>query len=235
MKIVSQFLMLLPVSFLVAICGCGGGTTLNLRDPQSTITISSHPASLAVNGTMKFTATITGCGICEAQWNLEPDVSTPNVGTLSNTIGSPVTYTAPSTPPIYSCVQSNGTQSYEDPLGQGIVGLFVQGGGIDSTSIIITSSSVATGIFPTTASVALGSTTFFNGYAVGDVNNAVTFQVNGIMGGSSSLGTINNASGGVQGYYTAPATMPASGDSVTITVVSQADPTKSSSAVVTLH
>jgi hypothetical protein len=45
---------------------------------------------------------------------------------------------------------------------------------------------------------------------------------------SGALGTINSA-----GTYIAPSTMPIGGS--TVTIISQADPTKTQSAVVTLH
>jgi hypothetical protein len=35
--------------------------------------------------------------------------------------------------------------------------------------------------------------------------------------------------------YTAPATMPMTGNTITLTVISQADPTKSSNLTLTLH
>jgi hypothetical protein len=90
--------------------------------------------------------------------------------------------------------------------------------------------------------VPLGSTVQFYAYSVGDINKQVTFQVNGITGGTAQTGTITNfghylPDGSYQywGLYTAPASMPMSGNTVTITVVSQADPGKSSSAIVTLN
>ena len=74
----------------------------------------------------------------------------------------------------------------------------------------------------------------FYGDAVGDVNNAILFQVNGVTGGTLAAGTITNATGS-QGMYNAPSVMPMTGSAITITVVSQADPTKTSSATVTLQ
>src|SRR4029077_11235345 len=59
-------------------------------------------------------------------------------------------------------------------------------------------------------------------------NTAVTWQVNGIAGGSMSVGTIATA-----GVYTAPATVP-SPATVTVTAVSVADPTRSGAAQVTI-
>jgi len=59
-------------------------------------------------------------------------------------------------------------------------------------------------------------------------NTAVTWQVNGITGGSSTAGTID-----ANGLYTAPATVPTQ-PKVTVTAISMADPTKSDSASVTI-
>ena len=159
-----------------------------------------------------------------------------DVGTVSAVSGDAVTYTAPSTPPVYV---SAGNNSYE----QGFVGLTVSasapvGNGVAGTliqiPIAITAPSVIAGISPLTASVALNGTQQFNGYAVGSSNNGVTWQVNGVTGGSAATGTvtIDSSAGGV---YTAPAAMPMTGNTVTVMAISQADPTKSASAVVTLH
>jgi hypothetical protein len=80
-----------------------------------------------------------------------------------------------------------------------------------------------------TASVHVVGTQQFTGYAVGSVNNALTWQVNGASGGGTATGTITTA-----GLDTAPAVLPMTGNTVTITAVSQADTTKSASSVVTL-
>ena len=56
----------------------------------------------------------------------------------------------------------------------------------DSVTFFITAPSVTVGLSPATASVALGGTQQFIGYAVGNVNNALTWQVNGVTGGSTS-------------------------------------------------
>jgi len=99
-----------------------------------------------------------------------------------------------------------------------------------NTSISYTAPSVTAEISPTTASVPLNGTLQFSGYAVGSVDNAVVWQVNGVAGGSTTAGTITTT-----GLYIAPATLPMTGNSVTILLVSHADPTKSASAVVSLH
>jgi hypothetical protein len=174
-------------------------------------------------------------------WQITSKPTTGGIGTLSSASGFTVTYTAPPTAPIYGplgvtdfSVQSTivvtatpATENYGD---------------VAVAEITITAPTVSTGIAPTSATVALGSTVQFFAYAVGNINKEVTFQVNGISGGTEQTGTITNAGqylpdGSYQywGLYTAPTSMPPSGNTVTITVVSQADTSKSSSAIVTLN
>ena len=76
--------------------------------------------------------------------------------------------------------------------------------------------------------VRLGSTTSFTATVVNLANTAVTWQVGGIAGGNSSVGTINAA-----GVYTPPANLPAT-NPVTVTAVSVASPSTSGSAQVSI-
>ena len=76
--------------------------------------------------------------------------------------------------------------------------------------------------------VRLGSTTSFTATVANLANPAVTWQVGGVTGGNSSLGTISGA-----GVYTPPASIPAT-NPVTITAVSVASPTTSGSAMVSV-
>src|SRR5256885_14810390 len=59
-------------------------------------------------------------------------------------------------------------------------------------------------------------------------NTAVTWQVSGVSGGNATVGTISSSV-----LYTAPAVVP-NPATVAVTAVSQADPTKSASAQVTI-
>jgi uncharacterized protein (DUF1800 family) len=65
----------------------------------------------------------------------------------------------------------------------------------------------------------LGSTTQFNATVSGSKNSAVTWEVNGITGGSATTGTISST-----GLYTAPGVLLPSPYEVTITAASQASP-----------
>jgi hypothetical protein len=148
---------------------------------------------------------------------------TPQVG------GNTVVYTAPATPPVYGTnIETAGTATVRA----------LTGGTSVDTKFTITASWIATGFYaPSSTLVALGSTLVVNAYAVGSVNNALTLQVNGTPGGSTSVGTIVSPAGYLYGeyLYTAPTTMPMTGSTITLTVISQADPTKSSSLTLTLH
>ena len=73
-----------------------------------------------------------------------------------------------------------------------------------------------------------GTTVQFTATVSGTTNTAVTWQVNGVPGGNSTVGTISS-----DGLYTAPAVQP-NPSTVTITAVSQADPTKSGSATASI-
>jgi uncharacterized protein (DUF1800 family) len=71
--------------------------------------------------------------------------------------------------------------------------------------------------------VRLGSTTTFSATVANLTGTAVTWQVNTVAGGTSSVGTISSA-----GVYTPPAVLPAT-NPVTITAVSVASPSTSGS------
>lgn len=79
------------------------------------------------------------------------------------------------------------------------------------------------------STVRLGSTAQYSAAVVGSSNTAVTWQVNGVTGGSSTTGTIS-----ATGLYTPPAAVP-SNATVTITAVSQASSSASGSAAVSLQ
>jgi len=74
------------------------------------------------------------------------------------------------------------------------------------------------------STVRVGATTQFSATVTNTSNTAVSWQVNGIAGGSSGVGTIS-----ASGLYTPPAMVPTT-NTVTITAVSQAQSSASGSA-----
>jgi hypothetical protein len=83
-------------------------------------------------------------------------------------------------------------------------------------------------ISPTSATVSASGTQQFQATVTGSTNTAVQWEVNQTAGGSAQTGTISSS-----GLYTAPpTTVPMQ---VTVTAVSQADPTKIANASVTVN
>jgi serine protease len=89
---------------------------------------------------------------------------------------------------------------------------------------------VTVSISPASGTVTAGSggTLSFAATVAYTLNSQVTWQVNGMTGGSAALGTIS-----ASGIYTAPATVPAP-STVTVAAVSVADPTRSGTATVSV-
>jgi hypothetical protein len=81
---------------------------------------------------------------------------------------------------------------------------------------------------PQTSSVLLGNTQIFAADVTNTTNTAVTWSVNGAVGGNAAVGTISPA-----GQYTAPGDLP-NNAMVTIAATSLADATKSGSAQVSV-
>jgi len=225
-RAVPCILLLTSVPFLA---DCGAGSTGSLASGQL-ISISPQPASVPVNGTVTFTATTAVSG-STVTWAIVCGVP----GTLSSTTGNTVTYTAPAQSPIYT-VPCNGLAGG----GDGWIVLKATANDFFSSSDEVSFPVTGTewiGLSPLTTTVALGGTEQFLGYAVGTTNTGLTWQVNGVTGGSAATGTISNTvtADYEGGLYTAPTVMPITGSTVTITVISQGDPTKTLTATVTLH
>ena len=81
---------------------------------------------------------------------------------------------------------------------------------------------------PTSITIFLGATQQFTVTVSNTSNTAVTWSVNGIVGGDAQVGFITNT-----GLYTAPQNLPTG--SVTVTATSQADSSKSASATVSVQ
>src|ERR1700739_2739822 len=99
------------------------------------------------------------------------------------------------------------------------------GSGSGSTQSGGGSSGVTLTLSPSSATVVVGQSAAFLATVTGSTNTIVTWDVNGITGGNTTIGTI---AGGV---YTAPASVP-NPASVTVTAIAQADTTKTKSAAV---
>jgi serine protease len=97
-----------------------------------------------------------------------------------------------------------------------------------ATAQVTINAAVSVSILPVLVNVAVGGTQTFTADVANAANTAVTWSVNGISGGNSTVGTISTL-----GVYTAPASVP-SPSAVTITAASSADPSKLASASITV-
>ena len=98
------------------------------------------------------------------------------------------------------------------------------------------SAQVSVTISPSLATMATMATQSFTATVTGSTNTAVTWQVNGVSGGTSTNGLISTSilETASEALYLAPAAVP-NPASVSVTAVSQADPTKSATATVTIQ
>ena len=95
---------------------------------------------------------------------------------------------------------------------------------------------VSVTISPSTVTLGTLATQSFTATVTGSANTAVTWQVNGLTGGTSTNGVVSTTQLGTanQTLFLAPAAVP-SPASVSVTAISQADGTKSATATVTIQ
>jgi hypothetical protein len=89
--------------------------------------------------------------------------------------------------------------------------------------------SVSVSVTPPSANLQVNAQQQFNATVVGNANQSVTWNVNGVIGGNSTLGFIDS----ISGHYTAPSIVP-SPATVTVHAVSQAVPSAAGSASVSI-
>lgn len=191
---------------------------------NATVTINAAPAAVKVSlsplaptvqtgTTTQFTSTVTGTTNTAVRW-LVNGVQGGN--TTVGTISSTGLYAAPATVPS-GAVTVTATSSYDSTASA-----------TTTVSVVAASTPVAVSISPTSASVQAAGTKQFTASVTGTTNTSVTWLVNGVQSGNSTVGTVS-----ATGLYTAPTQVP-SGGSATVTARSAYDSTKSASATVTV-
>jgi len=102
--------------------------------------------------------------------------------------------------------------------------------------VVTSAAQVSVSISPSSATLATLATQAFTATVSGSSNTAVTWEVNGVAGGNSTAGLISTTVLGTanEAIYLGPSSVP-SPTSVSVTAVSQADPTKLATATVTIQ
>ena len=141
---------------------------------NGTVSISPSGATLITGSTQQFTATVQGVTNPTITWSVDGITGgNATVGTISNS----GFYTAPSQPGTHTAAASAGNS------------------GSASAPLTIFSFTVS----PNAASIAPGGTQQFTATIQGITNTSVTWLVDGIAGGNSSVGTVSSS-----GLYSAP-------------------------------
>ena len=190
---------------------CAGttGATSPRPPPHIVVTVAPTTAMVPINGAQVFTATMTGTdgGPTSFTWSVN-GVSGGNstVGTIAASSATTSLYTAPAAVPSPAGVTVTAT-SVADASASG------------SASVTITCSATHA-ISPPTASLGLEQGQSFAASFCLALGATVAWDVNGIGGGNTSVGSIAST-GPEAALYTAPMSVPAS-DPVTINAVASA-------------
>ena len=197
--------------------------------PPIGVTVSPSSASVSVNATQQFTATVTNDPSNKGvNWTLMQSgiPCSPGCGTItpaSTASGAATTYTAPSAVPSPAQITINAISVADTTK--------------SATATVTVMPPIAVSVSPTTANVTVNTTQQFTAAVTNDPSNkGVNWTLT--QGGtpcSPSCGTIAPAttSSGSAATYTAPGTVPAN-PNVSVVATSAADATKSATATATV-
>lgn len=203
--------LLATLTLACALSGCGGNSGGAGARAAVTVSISPADPSVITSAQQQFTATVRNASNTSVSWQID---GTAGGSSALGTISSSGLYTAPAGVPnpdtvtVTAVSQANPAKSSS------------------TTVTILAAAKVA--ISPLSPTANAGTQLQFTATTHNLGTAAVTWQVNGLAGGNSTLGTISSS-----GLYTAPANVPAP-DSVTVTAVSQAQSSASASTTLTV-
>ena len=213
------FLAVVTLSSMGTRCGPIGPPTSSSSSPL-TVSVAPTTASVTVNSSKDFVANEPGRTGFTVTWALTQSGNpcSPQCGTLVNVTAEAVTYQAPSAVPSTNIVTLTASAS----------------GGISASATITITSPTIT-VAPSSASVGVTNTHVFNATLSGTtagVNWILTFALGG-PSCSPGCGTLDSSTANPV-TYTAPAVVP-SPSTVLISASSQAIPTLSASATITVN
>jgi hypothetical protein len=216
---VANFLVIFILAFCAASVGCSGTTeplsSAGSAPSSSAIFITVSPAAMSVllGDTATITASVSGGANTAVTWSV---AGIPGGNTTVGTISASGVFTAPQFLPVPPSVMVQATS--------------VADGAKKASSVVTIASDVVVAVSPPAAVVELGAQQPLRASVTsqGEPNNNVTWAVSGNGCAGGSCGAITPA-----GVFTAPQILPAS-PVITLTATSQADPSKSASAAITV-
>jgi hypothetical protein len=179
--------------------------------PLITVSVSPSSAELVVGANQQFSATVTGTTNSQVTWSVTGKGCS---GLACGGVTSTGFYIAPRTVPNPAEVTVTAT-SVVDTSKSG-------------SAVVTILPPVGVSVSPAAVQVVTGGSQQFTATVTGTTNASVTWSVTGTGCSASACGTITS-----YGLYTAPATIP-SPARVTVRATSQADGTKSGTAVATI-
>ena len=189
-----------------------GNSTVTLV-PSVSVSVSPASTHVAPGAQQQFSATVAGTGNQVVTWELSgPGCS----GLTCGQINGAGLYTAPKNIPSPNIVTVTAA-SFAYPAASGTATVYVGAG----SPVVVT-------VSPSSATVLVAQTQRFSAQVTGTNNTAVTWSVSGIGCAGASCGIVSQS-----GLYTAPPTQPTP-PNVTVTATSQADSTRSGSAIVVI-
>lgn len=200
----------LSLLLIAGLTGCSGTSPVQ-PPPSITVSLTTPTTSLRPGQAVQLTATVSNTNNTGVIWEAN---GVPGGNSSSGTITSSGLYTAP-------LVQPN-------PATVVILAAAAADTSVSAVVNMNIGAAVAVAVTPKTATVQTGSTFTFTSTVQNATDTSVSWSVNGTRGGSSTFGSVSNV-----GVYTAPLPLPAS-STVNVTATSNADPTKSDTAVVTI-
>jgi hypothetical protein len=217
---VGETVLVVGLLTLALMQGCGSGSNSTSQTPTITaVNVSPQSPMIAAGQQQVFAAQVSGTGAFSTavNWSVN-DVpgGSATVGTISPSGNylAPSSFNAPFTATIKAVSTADSSKS-----------------GTSQASIVTGLVSNVT-IDPQAPNVGAGSSQSFTAtvQGAGNVNPNVTWKVNSLVGGNSTVGTIGT---GMSTFYVAPSVIP-SPATVTITATSVQDATKSGTASATV-
>jgi hypothetical protein len=168
---------------MVLTVGCGGGSSTS---QGITISVMPNAATVQVAGTQTFTATVANVSNTAVTWQVN-GVAGGNA--TYGTINATGTYTAPAAAPSPATVTVTAASAAD---------------ATKSASATVTITTASTGsaavvISPTRAALTTGQSQTFTATVTGNAVTTVTWEVDSIPGGNSSVGTVS-----ATGVYSPP-------------------------------
>jgi uncharacterized protein (DUF1800 family) len=193
------------IAVLLMACGSNSGS----NPAPSALTVSvTGAAAVTLGSTAQYAATVTGSSNPAVSWSVN---QTAGGNAQLGTISAAGLYAAPASMPTSSTITIAAISAANSSI-SGVIQVALK-----AASSPVSGATTVTVTGP--ATVNLGTTGQYSAAIAGTSNQSVTWSINNVSGGNSTIGTISTT-----GLYTPPAAIPTT-NTIVITATSVATPT----------